>query len=162
MDLSKLSNSDKIVGVGAIVGIVAAFLPWYSWSVSVFGVSSGGGVNGLNSWWMLSFVAAVLALLMVALPLFGVALPKLGVENNVIEMILGAVVGGIPVLALLSGASQGGSVAGFGSAGAGIGLWGAIGGGVIVLAGAFMAKKGGARPSAPQTPPQTPPQEPQV
>lgn len=159
MDLSKLSNSDKIVGVGAIVGIVAAFLPWYSWSVSVFGVSSGGGVNGLNSWWMLSFIAAILALLMVSLPLFGVAIPKLGVENNVIEMILGAVVGGIPVLALLSGASQGGGLSGFGSAGPGIGLWGAIGGGVVILAGAFMAK-GGVKPATPtQTPP---PSEPQV
>jgi len=142
MDLNKLSNSDKIIGVGAIVGIVSAFLPWYSWSVSVFGVSSGGSINGLNSWWMLSFIAAAISLVIVVLPLFGTDLPKLGIEYNVIQMILGAVVGGIPVLALLSGASQGGTVAGVGSTGASFGLFGAIAGGVIILAGAFTAKKG--------------------
>lgn len=157
MDFSKLSKSDKIIGVGAIVGIVSAFLPWYSWSVSVFGVSSGGSINGLNSWWMLSFIAAILSLLMIALPLFGVALPKLGIQENVLQMILGAVVGGIPVLALLSGASQGAAITGLGSAGASFGLFGAIAGGVIILLGAFMAK-GGVKPTGTQTPPPAEPQ----
>lgn len=153
MDLNKLTNSDKIIGVGAVVGIVSAFLPWYSWKVSVLGISSGGGVNGLTSWWMLSFIAAIVSLLVVALPLFGVALPKLGIEYNLLQMILGAVVGGIPVLAFLSGASQSGSLGGVASGGASFGLFGAIAGGVIILAGAFMAKKG--QPTAGPTQPQT-------
>lgn len=152
MDFSKLKNSEKIVGVGAVVAIVSAFLPWYSWSFSMFGVSSGASVTGLTSWWMLSFIAAVVALLIVALPLFGVALPKLGVEYNVVQMIAGAVAGGIPVLAFLQGSSSGLSYGGTG--GASFGLFGAIAGGAIILFGAFTDKKGAA--------PTPPPAEPQA
>jgi len=147
MDFSKLSKTQQLVGIGALVGVISAFLPWYSWNFSAFGVSSGGSINGMTSWWMLSFVAAVLALAMVALPMFGVKLPKLGVEDKVVYMILGAVTGGIPVLALVSGASNGMSGYG-GSTGAGLGIWGAIAGGAIMLFGAFM-DKGAARPVAP-------------
>jgi len=154
MDLSKLSNSDKLIGLGAVVGVVAAFLPWYSVSAGILGSFS---VNGFSSWLILSFIAAVLSLLMVALPLFGVALPKFGIENTVIQMILGAVVGGVPVLGLLTGMSSGGGVSGMG-AGPSIGLFGAIAGGAIMLFGAFTAK-GGANPAGPT---QTPPSEPQA
>lgn len=149
MDLSKLKNSEKIMALGGIVGVISAFLPWYSWNVSVFGVSSGGSVNGLNGWWMLSFIAAAVSLAAVLLPMFGVSLPKLGMEYNMIHMILGGVTGGVPVLAFLQGANTG--LTGFGSGGVSFGLFGAIAGGALILVGAFMDKKGGT-PVTPQQP----------
>jgi len=146
MDFSKLNKTEQFVGIGGAVGVVAAFLPWYS--ASAFGFSYS--VNGMTSWLIFSFLASVLALLMVVLPLFGTKLPKLGVENKVIYIVLGAVVGGVPVLALVSGMSNGlssSSLGGYGSAGPGLGLWAAIAAGALVLFGAFMGAS--SKPSAP-------------
>jgi polyferredoxin len=87
---------------------------------------------------------------MVVLPLFGTKLPKFGVENKVIYIVLGAVVGGVPVLALISGMSNGlssSSLGGYGSAGPGLGLWAAIAAGALVLFGAFMGDAG-SKPSS--------------
>lgn len=164
MDLSKLKNSDKIIALGGIIGVVAAFLPWWSWQVnySLFGASSGtsGSINGLNGWWMISFIAAIISFLLILLPLLGVSLPNIGIKESVLQMILGLVVGGIPVLALLSGSSSGAVVSEVGSAGPSFGLFGAIAAGVIILFGGFTAQKGESTPQAPQAP-QTP-QSPQA
>ncbi|NTU69953.1 hypothetical protein HGB13_04005 [bacterium] len=99
MDFSKLSKTEQFVGIGALVGVISAFLPWYS--ASAFGFSYS--VNGMTSWLIFSLLASVLALLLVALPMLGVQLPKLGVENKVLYIVFGAVVAGVPVLALVSG-----------------------------------------------------------
>jgi len=147
MDFSKMKMSDKIIGLGGLIGIVAALLPWYSWTVnaSLFGVPAGGGtsVNGLNGWWVLSFVAAVIAFLMVLLPMLGVKIPKLGIEESLQYMILGAVAGGIPVLVLLTGASNSSLTFGLGSAGPSIGLFLAMAGGTLILYGGWSLQKDG-------------------
>ncbi len=120
MDFSKISSSDKIIGIGAIAAIVGCFLPWYSWYVV--------SVNGLHGWGLLSFIAAVLALVVVALPLFGQKLPNLGVKESRLQMILAAVVVGSPVIQLLGALSIGG---------VSFGIFVTIGGGVVMLIGAY-------------------------
>ena len=163
MDLSKLSKSDKIIGVGAIAGLVAGFLPWWSWSVDfgIWGGASGGSVSGFTGWISLSPIAAGAALALIALPLFGVKIPKIGIETNMLYMILGAVTAGIALLALLGVGRNSYSGAG-GSAGASFGVFVAIAAGAIILLGAFTAKKEGGVKSPPQPQgPQTP-QEPQA
>lgn len=45
MDLSKLSMSDKLIGVGAIISVIATFLPWYGWSTSDFLGVSGASMS---------------------------------------------------------------------------------------------------------------------
>lgn len=45
MDLSKLSTSDKIIGVGALISVIATFLPWYGWSSADFLGVGGGSIN---------------------------------------------------------------------------------------------------------------------
>lgn len=155
MDFSKMKKSEKLIGLGAAVGVIAAFLPWYSWSYSFLGASSGASINGFTSWWTFSFIAALAALLMIALPMFGTKLPKFGIDNNSLYKIFGAITGGVPILALLSGASRG--LSGFGgSIGPGFGLWIAIIGGALILVGAFMEKKDGVRPSTSHTHSDTP------
>ncbi len=141
MDFSKLSKGEKLVGLGAIAGIIAGLLPWYSWKVEL-GIlgSTGGSVSGFTSWWSLSGIASILALLMIVLPMFKVKLPKLGLENKAIYMILGLVTGGIPLLALLGIGSGSFSYKGTG-AGVSFGVFVAIAAGVIMIIGANMEKK---------------------
>lgn len=153
MDFSKLKKMEQIVGVGAVVAVVSGFLPWYSWNVSAGYLGNyGGSVNGLNGYGWLSFIAAVLVLLMVVLPLLKVELPKLGIENKVVYMILGAVTAGVPVLAMLNSSSFSVSSE-WGSAGPSFGLFGAIAGGALILFGAFMDSKKTVTPEPPTSEP---------
>ena len=149
MDFSKLKKMEQIVGIGAVVAVVSAFLPWYSWKVTagIYG-SYGGCVNGLNGYGWLSFLAAAAAVAKIGLPLFKVELPKLGVEDKVLYMVLGGVAAGVPVLAMLNSSSFGASSA-WGSAGPSFGLFGAIAGGEIMVFGAFMDSQKNDGPQAP-------------
>jgi hypothetical protein len=146
MDFSKLKKMEQIVGIGAVLAVVSAFLPWYSWKVTagIYG-SYGGSVNGLNGYGWLSFMAALVAVAMIVLPLLKVELPKLGVEDKVVFGVLGGVTAGVPVLAMLNTSSFGV----LGSGGPSFGLFGAIAGGAIMLFGAFMDGKKTAAPQAP-------------
>jgi hypothetical protein len=83
MDLSKISNGTKIFAGAAFVYFVASFLNWYSWDVSVPGLGSLGSYSA-NAWgdvgflwgslWALLFLAAIVVL---ALPVFGVKAPTI-------------------------------------------------------------------------------------
>lgn len=162
MNLSKLKNSEKIVALGAAIGAVAGFLPWWSWSydLGIWGGKSGGSVIGFNSWFSLSPIAAVAALLLIFLPMFGVKLPKLGIENSVLYMILGAVTGGIALLGIAGVGRASYSGVG-GSAGISFGVFVAIVAGAIMIFGGLSDKKGGTTPPPPPQQPQEP-QEPQA
>jgi hypothetical protein len=81
MDLTKLSKGGKIFAGAAFVYFIASFLNWYSWDYSVPGLSLSTSVNAWGdigflwgSLWALLFLAAIVVL---ALPVFGVKGPKL-------------------------------------------------------------------------------------
>ena len=77
MDLSKLSTGKKIYVVAGLVYFIASFLKWYSYDVAGFiSVSANAWDIGFlwgTLWALLFLVGAVL----LVLPAFGVAAPKL-------------------------------------------------------------------------------------
>ena len=77
MDLSKLSNGQKIFAGAGLVYFIASFLAWYSYSISgIVDISANAWDIGLlwgSLWALLFLVGAIL----IALPAFGVAGPKL-------------------------------------------------------------------------------------
>lgn len=139
MDLSKLGKGDKICGLGAIVAIVGSFLPW--WSVGL-GVLGGYSLSGLAGIGWLSFIAAVLSLVWVALPLFGQKTPTLPLKDAVLQMILGGVVVAIPIIQLLSTLSAIGGVS--------FGIFVTVAGGALIIWGGYLKQKEGV--SVPPTP----------
>jgi len=141
MNFSNLSMTDKLIGLGGIVGLVGTILPWYSVSYSLFGVSSGVSVNGLRGVGLIAFIAAVLAVLMVVLPLLNVKLPKLPLDTWLVNVILGAAVAGAAVIAYLQIGGSGVSFEGLGgSAGVSYGLFVTIAGGALIAWGGFQSK----------------------
>lgn len=81
MDLSKISKGGQIFAGAAFVYFVASFLNWYSWDYSVPGLSLSTSVNAWGdigflwgSLWALLFLAAIVLL---ALPVFGVKAPTI-------------------------------------------------------------------------------------
>jgi hypothetical protein len=169
----KLSNGDMAVGVGLIVGLIAIFLPWYSYSYSsgaIVGITGGfsssasvGGLNYWTGWFFFLFVLIGLALIILRTFVPTVAIPALPVDDAVSYMIVGAVMVVMALLWLLLGAPPGFSGAGY-SAGISFGLIIGLIAGVAVLAGGFL-KRADPQPatkpfSAYQTPPSTPPPPP--
>ena len=83
MDLSKFSRGGQIFAGGAIVFLIASFLPWYS--VEYGGFEGIGAVSdSANAWGDIGFLwGSLWALLLLGgavlliLPAFGVAVPKL-------------------------------------------------------------------------------------
>lgn len=77
MDLSKLSNGQKIFAGAGLVYFIASFLAWYSYSIAgIVDVSANAWDIGLlwGSLWALLFLAGAV---LIALPAFGVSAPKL-------------------------------------------------------------------------------------
>ena len=76
VDLSKLSNGEKIFAGAGLVYFIASFLPWYSYSLSgVIDVSFNAWDLGFlwgSLWALLFLVGAVL----IALPAFNVDAPR--------------------------------------------------------------------------------------
>ncbi len=77
MDLSKLSAGQKIYAIAGFVYFIATFLKWYSYDVAGFiSVSANAWDIGFlwgSLWALLFLIGAVL----IVLPAFGVAAPKL-------------------------------------------------------------------------------------
>ncbi len=62
MNFQTMSKQRKFVLIAAAVGLISCFLPWFSFSISFFGMKSGGdSINGMNSWGMLSFFSFIAA-----------------------------------------------------------------------------------------------------
>jgi hypothetical protein len=77
MDSSRLTSGDVIAGVGAVVLVVALFLPWYGVSVEVAGFSksdTGTGREVLSSIDMVLFLISAVAIAIVSARAVG-ALP---------------------------------------------------------------------------------------
>ncbi len=125
MDFTK---KQKFIGGGSIIAIISAFLNWFIYDMGVMGSAS---INGLTSWYTLSFVAALL-LLGSLTPQAKDIVAQLKDNERVIQLSLAAVIAGIPVLALISGPTGTGIGV---SPSPSIGLFGAIAGGAIALFG---------------------------
>ncbi|NIP29361.1 MAG: hypothetical protein GTN59_01970 [Candidatus Dadabacteria bacterium] len=147
MDLSKLSKADKIIGIGAIVGLIGTFLPWMSTSWDVMGITGGVSVSGFSGLGTLAFIAALASLIVIALPFFGTKLPKLPLTEGVLQMILGAVVAGIPIIRILQ-------IGRFSFTGVSFGVFVTIAGGIVMIfGGSLKQKEGGVKTPPASTPP---------
>ncbi len=138
MDFSKMSNADKIIGVGAIAAVIGCLLPWYSVSAFLVSVS----INGLHGWGVLAFIAAILSLVAIALPMMGQKLPQLPVSESALQMILGAVVAGGTLIQILS----------TGFTGVSIGVFVVIAGGAAIIFGGWQKQGSKAAPTTPTQP----------
>jgi hypothetical protein len=169
----KLSNGDIAVGAGLIIGLIALFLPWYSYSSSdngIAGVTGGfsysGSVSGLNYWtgWFF-FLAVLVGLALIILRTFvpSVAIPALPLNDSMTYIVVGAVMAVAALLWLVIGAPASFSGPGY-SAGVSFGLFIGVITGIVVAVGGFL-KKSDPQPatkplSAYQTPTSTPPPPP--
>jgi preprotein translocase subunit SecG len=169
----KLSNGDLTVGVGLIVGLIALFLPWYSYSYntgSIAGVSSGfsssGSVGGLNywtGWFFFLFVLIGLALILLRLFAPATAVPALPINDSMTYIVCGAVMAVAALLWLLIGAPASFSGPGY-SEGVSFGLFVGLVCGVAVAVGGYL-KRSDPQPatkplSSYQTPSSAPPPPP--
>jgi hypothetical protein len=77
VDLSKLSTGDKVIGISAIVYLIAMFLPWY-------GVDfPGGSLN--NSGWSY-FLGGIIPLLLIVLVAAKIAISKFSPQTKLPEI----------------------------------------------------------------------------
>lgn len=157
MDLSKLTTGDKIVGIGAVVYLIAMFLPWYG--VGEFGVSYN------NSGWSY-FLGGILPLLLIALVVAKIAIGKFAPQTKLPELpvpwsqaILGGSVAAavIVILRLLIGSDKVGSISVGVSLDRKYGLFVAVIGSVLVAVGAFMKYQAKEDDAASAGPGATPP-----
>ncbi len=71
MDLSKLSTGDKVIGIGAIVYLIAMFLPWEGYDYNILGASASYSNSGWSYFW-----TGILPLLLIALVVAKVAISR--------------------------------------------------------------------------------------
>jgi hypothetical protein len=94
MDVSKVSTGSMVFIGGSVLFAIASFLDWFSFG-SVFGVSlPGASANGFDAgflWCTLWFVVFLGAAVVLALPAFGVAAPKLPAVSYVAAGALGSI-----------------------------------------------------------------------
>jgi hypothetical protein len=94
MDINKLTTADRVVGISAIVFLIAFFLPWYG----VDDVGSDSGASYLLTGWIPLLLAAGMVTVIVLTRFTTTALPKLPLPWGQVFLIAGAV---IAVLVLL-------------------------------------------------------------
>ncbi|RJQ48059.1 MAG: hypothetical protein C4534_00285 [Gaiellales bacterium] len=107
MDLSKLSMSDKLIGVGSIVAIVSVFLGWYgSPSVTVLGEKVGGisislidGRGGLAFLIILAAGVALAAVILRMLEVFDMS--DQGLPEPTVLLVAAAIAGLVTLYAVL-------------------------------------------------------------
>ena len=131
MNFQQLNKQRKIIIIGAALGLIACFLPWFSYGV--------GSVNGMNGIGVLAFILFILAGL---LALAGDQ--QANIPSKMWLAVLAAGVVNICIIGYLiirwesamSGVSSEESVA-FGSVGLSFGIWAAIAAAIIVTYGAY-------------------------
>jgi hypothetical protein len=137
VDWKKLSTTDRAIVGGAGVVFIAGFLPWWGYSgpLSLYSASVDGWSAGFTAWagTLLLFLAGVYLLIRVA----GVTMPNPGIGPNLL-VAAGATLG--LLLVIIRWLTLPRVHAGLeGSIGARYGIWIAIIGGAVELAGAIMA-----------------------
>lgn len=131
MNFQQLNKQRKFIIVGAALGLIACFLPWFS-----YGMGSINGMNGIGVLVFILFIAAGL------LALTGDQ--KGNIPSKMWLPVLGAGVVNICIIGYLiirwesamSGVSTEESVV-FGSVGLSFGIWAAIAGSIILTYGAY-------------------------
>jgi hypothetical protein len=104
VDINKLSTSEKVISVSAIVLFIASFLPWFKVSVSGFGSASGNGWDVGFLWAGIPTLIGLVMLAHVLITNFGgdnVKLPEIPWEK--VHMIGGIVAAVLVVLKLIIG-----------------------------------------------------------
>lgn len=134
MDLSKLSTTDKLIGVGSIVAIISVFFTWYGTpSVSILGENVGGyswslmdSHGGLAFLIILSAGLALAAVILRMLEVFDMA--DQGLPEPTVMLVLAAIAGLVTIYAVLdaSGASRK------------LGMWIGLAGAAVFAVGAVM------------------------
>jgi hypothetical protein len=155
MDLNKLSNGDKVIGVSSILLILLSFFPW-------FGKDYFGGSYSENGWDQFPFgVLAILLTVAMLVVVIVKAFTEVELPDKVgnlgwgqILLIAGAIVAGFLVLLLLIGAKQYGTTldrkwAGMLATLAGIGL---LAGGFLKMQEDKAGETGGGAPPPPAPP----------
>jgi hypothetical protein len=100
MDLNKLSTADKVIGVSAIVFLIAFFLPWWGLDTEFGSFDNAGSDYFLTGWLPLLLVIGIVVV--VALQRFSTTrLPDLPLPWSQVVMIAGIVVGVLLVLRLI-------------------------------------------------------------
>jgi hypothetical protein len=131
MNFQQLNKQRKFIIVGAALGLIACFLPWFS-----YGMGSINGMNGIGVLVFFLFIAAGL------LALAGDQ--KANIPSKMWLPVLGAGVVDICIIGYLiirwesamSGVSSEEGTA-FGSVGLSFGIWGAIIGAILITYGAY-------------------------
>ncbi len=131
MNFQQMNKQRKAIAIGAALGVIASFLPWYSYGL--------GSVNGMNGIGVLAFLLFILAGF--------VALAgdqKANIPAKMWLPVLGAGVANICIIGYLiirwesamSGASYEASSL-FASVGLSFGIWAAIAAAIMVVVGAY-------------------------
>ncbi len=131
MNFQQLNKQRKFIVVGAALGLIACFLPWFS-----YGVGSVNGMNGIGVLVFILFIAAGLLALMgdqkanipskMWLPLLGAGVVNICITGYLI----------IRWESAMSGVSSEESAV-FGSVGLSFGIWVAIAASIIMTYGAY-------------------------
>ena len=131
MNFQQMNKQRKAIIVGAAIGVIACFLPWYSYGM--------GSVNGMNGIGMLVFILFILAGL---IALAGDQ--KANIPARMWLPVLGAGIINICIVgyfiirweSAMSGVSSSESTV-FGSVGLSFGIWAAVAGAILVAYGAY-------------------------
>ena len=131
MNFQQLHTQRKFVIAGAALGLIACFLPWFSYGV--------GSVNGMNGLGVLAFILFILAGL---LALAGDQ--KANIPAKMWLPVLGAGVINICIIGYFiirwesaTGGIRSDESAIFGRVGLSFGIWAAIAGAIIITVGAY-------------------------
>ncbi|MEO8861729.1 MAG: hypothetical protein ABI358_09915 [Ginsengibacter sp.] len=131
MNFQQLNKQRKFIIVGAAVGLIASFLPWFS-----YGVGSVNGMNGIGVLAFILFIAAGLLALM--------GDQNANIPSKMWLPVLGAGVVNICIIGYLiirwesaMGGVSSEETAAFGSVGLSFGIWAAIAGAIIITYGAY-------------------------
>jgi hypothetical protein len=131
MNFQQMHKQRKAIVIGAALGVIACFLPWYSYGL--------GSVNGMNGIGVLAFLLFILAGF---LALAGEQ--KANIPAKMWLPVLGAGVVNICIIgyliirweSALNGISNDESRV-FGSVGLSFGIWAAIAGAILIVFGAY-------------------------
>jgi hypothetical protein len=63
-DVARWTLADRIAGIATIVVFISLFLPWFTVSIGIAGVSLSGSVNGLWHGW--TYLSLILSIVIVA------------------------------------------------------------------------------------------------
>lgn len=80
-DATRWSTADQIAGIATIVLFISLFLPWFTVSIGIGGVSLSGSVNGLWHGWM--YISLILSIVIVAYLVLRAGWDKLPISQDV-------------------------------------------------------------------------------